>query len=142
MVLRTQAEADAWIRRHVKIGKCIEATFAPTEPIDLARWIGAYECCSYCGAASFGLRVDAHGRPEEQCAACGTSGFLITCWGEAQTARWERGERYSGPGGESIEDGPQVGPIVVVGGVARHAAALLAQAEAAWVSSEDRRISR
>lgn len=138
-ILRTQKETDAWLAEHVKIGDCIEATFAPTEAINLSEWIGPHECCSHCGAATPGLRKGKGGAPEEECAECGDAGNLITCWGSAQTERWERGERYSGPGGETIEDGPQVGPIVVVGGVSEHAASLLEQAEASWVVSEDRR---
>lgn len=138
-ILRTQKETDAWLAEHVAIGKCIEARFAPEEPIDLSRWIGAFACCSSCGEATPGVKADAKGRPVECCEACGDVGMLITCWGEAQTERWQAGERYTGPGGDTIEDGPQVGPIVVIGGVLEHAAALLAQAEAAWVVSEDRR---
>lgn len=141
MILRTQQETDAWLAEHVEIGKCIEAIFAPEEPIDLTRWIGAHECCSHCGETTPGLRVGKNGRPEEKCAACGVTGFLITCWGEAQTERWREGERYDAQiNDEAIDDdGPQVGPIVVVGGVPEHAAALLTQAKVAWVVSEDRR---
>jgi hypothetical protein len=140
-ILRTQKETDAWLAEHVKIGKGIEATFAPEEPIDLSYWIGAYECCSHCGAATRGVRRGADGHPEEECSACGTGGFLITTWGEEQTERWREGERYDAQfDDEAIDDdGPQVGPIVVVGGVPEHVSALLAQAKAEWVKSEDRR---
>lgn len=134
--LRTQKETDAWLTKHVKIGACIKAVFAPTEPIDLTEWIGARECCSSCGAATPGLRTGKDGAPDETCARCGETGMLITCWGTAQTERWECGERYTS---KIDDDGPQVGPIVVVGGVSEHAEALLAQAVAAWVKSEDRR---
>lgn len=139
IILKTQKETDAWLLERVTIGQCIGATFAPEEPIDLAHWIGPHECCSYCGSATPGLRVGKDGAPDETCVSCGNTGMLITCWGIAQAERWERGERYSGAGGETIENGPQVGPIVVVGGVPEFAAALLAQADASWVVSEDRR---
>lgn len=138
-ILRTQEETDSWLEHHVGIGKCIRAIFAPAEAIDLSRWIGAWACCSQCGTATAGVRKDENGAPDEKCDACGGTGMLITCWGTAQTERWERGKRYTGPGGDSIEDGPQVGPIVVIGGVKEHAESLLAQAETAWVESEDRR---
>lgn len=135
MILTTQNETDTWLEQHVRIGGCVPATFAPQEPIDLTRWIGPSECCSHCGTATPGLREGEDGAPEETCAACGETGFLITCWGEAQTERWERGERYPDAG----DDGPQVGPIVVVGGSPEHAGSLLEQAASAWVTSEDRR---
>ena len=141
-ILRTQEETDAWLAKQVRIGVCVEALFAPDESIDLSRWIGAYECCSRCGEATRGVRRGADGFPEETCSVCGTGGFLITTWGEAQTERWREGERYAQPEGEPVDDdGPQVGPIVVVGGVLEHAAALLTQAKAEWVKSEDRRPS-
>ena len=134
-VLRTQKEADAWLAEHVKIGECVEAIFAPIEPINLTRWIGAHECCSYCGAATLGLRVGKDGAPNEKCTECIETGMLVICWGASQTERWKRGERY----GHTNDDGPQVGPIVIVGGVPEYADDLLAQAEAACVMSEDRR---
>ena len=138
MILRTQKETDAWLAEHVRVGECIEALFSPAEPIDLTVWIGAYECCSHCGEATKGVRKGGDGAPEEVCSVCDTDGFLITTWGEAQTERWREG-RYAQPDNTVCDDGPQVGPIVVVGGVPEYATALLTQAKTEWVKSEDRR---
>ncbi len=137
-ILKTQAETDTYLAEHVAIGQCIPATFAPTEEIDLTRWIGPSECCDECGEATPGLRRDKKGRPREDCAACGGSGMLITCWGEAQTERWQEGRRYDvrGKDGEIEDDGPQVGPIRVCGGVTKFARSLERQAHRAFVKFE------
>ena len=141
-ILKTQKETDTWLTEHVRIGACVEALFAPDESIDLSRWIGAYECCSHCGEVIRGVRKGDDGAPEEKCSVCGTDGFLITTWGEAQTERW-REERVAQTEEYTVDavddDGPQVGPIVVVGGVSEYAEALLTQAKTEWVRSEDRR---
>ena len=131
-VLTTQREVDAWIPENVRPNACIEAFFAPVEPIDLSEWIGAHECCSMCGTATPGLRVCAGGGAfEETCAECGESGCLVTRWGTAQVERWESGDGDECPG-------PVVGLVVVVGGDAEHAASLIAQARSWFVASEVR----
>ena len=131
-ILRTQAETDAYLQEHVRIGRCVPVTFAPAERICLDYWIEPHECCSSCGEARPGLRLDDGGHPREDCAWCKDSGSLITTWGTPQTQRWEDGERY-GRFPPDEDEGPQVGPIRISGGVPRYALSLADQAERAQV---------
>jgi hypothetical protein len=132
-ILRTQADVDEYIGRCERLAKDGgRVAFDPTEEIDLTTWIGPHECCSHCGEATPGLRRDEKGHPDEKCAACGTTGFLITTWGEAQTERWESGERYRDEKSLDRDDGPIVGPVYVLDG-SRHARALRRQLRHAMV---------
>lgn len=138
-ILRTQAEVDAYLARRTRVGDCIPITLAPTEPINLDHWIKPHECCSACSEATPGLRMNkppAKG-PREDCAACGEGGMLITTWGTPQTERWLNNERYTGPGGAAIEDGPQVAPIRVMrGSPPKYVRSLRRQADRALIKFE------
>ncbi len=130
-ILRTQAETDAYLETHVEVGKCIEVTFAPTEAINLDRWIKPHECCSDCGEATPGLRMTANG-PDETCRACKEGGCLVTMWGEAQAERWHV-DREGGEQQAESDNGPQVGPILVYGGDPKHVRSLRRQADRALI---------
>ncbi len=137
-ILRTQAEVDAHLRAETRVGHCVPVLLAPTEPINLDYWIKPHECCSMCGEATPGLRMNkppAKG-PREDCSACKDTGMLITTWGTPQTDRWLDGLRYDRPD-EEEDDGPQVAPIRVMrGSPPKYVRSLRRQADRALIKFE------
>ena len=54
-------------------------------------------------------RCEAENTPqvEDLCPECGTTGCLVSTWGEFQHQRYRNGKRYEDNGPQEWEDGPQ-----------------------------------